>query len=82
MSSGAAHDTVASPLPATPEGAAGAPGAAAGVTLAEAEAPQPAPVSGSTATVYVVPFVRPVIVHVNAGATARHRAVPGDAVAR
>jgi hypothetical protein len=43
-------------------------GAALGVTaLLDAEvSPQPAPLSALTVKVYVVPFVRPVTVHVSA----------------
>ena len=82
MSSGADHVTVTAPLPAVTPGAAGAPGAAAGVTLAEVVSPQPAPVSASTLMVYVDPLVRLATVQVRLGAATWHVDPPGSAVAR
>ena len=87
MSAGAAHVTVTAPSPAVTPGAAGAPGAAAGVTLAEVtlaevDSPQPAPVSASTSMVYVDPLVRLATVQVRLGAATWQVDPPGVAVAR
>jgi len=82
VSSGADHVTVTDPSPAITPGAAGAPGATAGVTLADAASPHPTPVRATTSMVYVDPLTRPVTVQVSVGATTWHVDPPGFAVAR
>lgn len=76
--------TVACPLPARAVGVGGVPGGVTpGVTgPTEADAPHPAPLRADTDTVYAVPLVRPVSVHVIAGAVAVHVAPPGVATTR
>jgi hypothetical protein len=60
----------------------GAPGTMPGFTVTPVDAgPVPAALVAVTVTVYVVPFVRPEIVHVVAGAVAVQNAPPGLAVA-
>jgi hypothetical protein len=44
-------------------------------------APQPAPFNARTVAVYLAPFVRPLMVHVNAGTAIRHVCPPGDTTA-
>jgi hypothetical protein len=66
---GADHEMTVWPLPGAEEGDRGAVGGPLGVTLTCAEAvPSPAAFAAVTSTTYVVPFVRPLITHVVAGA--------------
>ena len=61
---GAVKVTVASPLPRTAVTLVGAPGVVAGVTALLADEAEPVPTAfvAVTVKVYVVPFVRPVMV--------------------
>ena len=65
---GAVHESTAEVSPAVPSTPVGAPGVVAGVPEAEAEALlSPALLVATTVTLYAVPFVSPVISHVNVG---------------
>lgn len=76
--------TVAAPFPASTAMTDGVVGAGLpGVTGDDvAAAPQPAPDSADTATVYVMPLVSPGITQDVAGAGTKHDAPPGEATAR
>jgi hypothetical protein len=78
-SADATHDTVASPLPAVTDGAAGADGTVRGVTeLDEADGdPEPRAFAAVTVNVYDVPFVNPDTVH--DASDVSHVAPSGDA---
>ncbi len=79
---GAVHATVALLSPPDAVTPVGLPGTVAGVTLATwAAAPVPAAFAAVTLTLYVVPLVRPVIVHERSPVAGVHEAVPGLAVA-
>ena len=79
LDAGAVHVTVACVFPAVAITFVGAPGTVAGVTVTPADAGLVLPFVAVTVTVYVVPFVSPLTVHVSAPAVV-HVAPPGAAV--
>ena len=79
---GADHATAARASPPDAVTPVGFPGTEAGVTLETwAAAPDPAAFEATTLTVYVVPLVRPVMVHDRSPTPGVHEAVPGLAEA-